>query len=171
VLSLGIGPLVGFAFGFDAAGTQLVTWVTRIYLFGVIAHSLIEVAARSFYAQQEARIPLLASALNTGAYILLVVLLRNPLGASGIALANTISFTGELLLLVYLLERRLRGRFRVGSTVFRTVAGALLAGLLMYLMINFVPLSELPLSLAALALGVVVALPFIWKEMRLLLHL
>lgn len=171
VVSLGIGPLVSFAFGFDAAGTQLVTWVTRIYLFGVIAHSLIEVAARSFYAQQEARIPLLASALNTGAYILLVVLLRNPLGASGIALANTVSFTGELLLLVYLLERRLRGRFRVGSTLFRTVAGALLAGLLMYLMINFVPLSELPLSLAALALGAVVALPFIWKEMRLLLHL
>jgi putative peptidoglycan lipid II flippase len=171
VLSLGVGPLLGLAFNFDAAGTELVTWVTRVYLFGVIAHSLIEVASRSFYAQQEARIPLLASGLNVIVYILLALLLIGPLGATGIALANTLSFTGEMLLLVYLLEHRLRNRFVVRSTLVRTVAGAMLAGLLMYGLIALAPINELPLALAALALGALVALPFIWKEMRLLLQL
>ena len=171
LLSMAIRPLIGVAFGLDPEGTQLVTQVTQIYLFGIIAHSLIEVASRSFYAQQEARLPLLASALNAVAYILLAVLLLNPMGASGIALANTLSFTGELLLLVFLLERRMRGHFQVGGTLLRTVIGSLVAGGVFYGLAFFLPVADVYLAVAGLAVGAAIILPFIWKEMRLLFQL
>jgi hypothetical protein len=38
-------------------------------------------------------------------------------------------------------------------------------------MVVFLPLSELPIALVGLALGAAITLPFIWKEMRLLLRL
>ena len=57
LVMVGIRPLVGIL-GFDAAGTELVVWVTRGFLVGLMGHALIEVASRALYAQQNALIPL-----------------------------------------------------------------------------------------------------------------
>jgi putative peptidoglycan lipid II flippase len=54
ILAVGMRPLLAFAFGFDAAGTDLLLWVARGFLAGLLGHSLLEIAARSFYAQQDA---------------------------------------------------------------------------------------------------------------------
>jgi putative peptidoglycan lipid II flippase len=169
--SLGLRPLVMLAFHFDAAGTDLVVSVTRVYLFGIIAHSLLEVASRGFYAQQEARIPLLASGLCTLAYGILTVALMGPLGVTGIALANTLAFSAEALLLILWLNRRLPGQFRWGGTLLRTAGGTAAAGLLMALLMNLIPAPQVVLAVSAAALGGLAALPFIWKEMRLLVRL
>ena len=66
LLSVALRPLVSGLFGFDAAGVELVVWATRGYLLGLAGHALLETAARSFYAQQNARTPLFAAALNAG---------------------------------------------------------------------------------------------------------
>jgi len=66
LLSLVIRPAVGIL-GFDEAGTGLVTWVARLFLIGLVGHSLMEVAGRSFYARQDALTPLKTAALNTAA--------------------------------------------------------------------------------------------------------
>ena len=171
VLSIGIRPLIAAAFDFTPEGTELVTWITRIFLFGVIGHSLLEVAVRSFYAQQEARIPLLASGLNLLAYVLLAALLFGPLGAAGIALANTLAFAGEALLLILWLDRRVPGKFRLGSTVLRAVAGSAAAGGIAWLAMNSLAVPAVLLAAAGLGLGALVMLPFVWKEMRLLIRL
>ncbi|HEY3343938.1 MAG TPA: murein biosynthesis integral membrane protein MurJ [Anaerolineaceae bacterium] len=171
LVSLGLRPLVAFAFHFDAQSTDMLVWVTRAYLFGVIAHSLLEVASRGFYAQQEARIPLFASGLCTLAYGLLTLLLAGPLGVPGIALANTLAFSGEALLLIVLLGRRLPGKFHWGSTLLRTALGAAAAGLLMAVVMNVLPIPPVFLAVFAAALGGLAALPFIWREMRLLVRL
>ncbi len=86
ILSLGLRPAMEFAFGFDPQGTDLLLWVTRGYLAGLMGHSLLEIASRSFYAQQDALTPLAGVIINVFIYIFLGRLLFRPLGAAGISL-------------------------------------------------------------------------------------
>ena len=58
LLIIGIRPLVEVVFDFDTYGTDLVVWAARAYLLGLVGHSLLEVAARAFYAQQNPKLPL-----------------------------------------------------------------------------------------------------------------
>jgi putative peptidoglycan lipid II flippase len=170
LLAVALPPLVRRVFGFDEAGTSLVVWATRAYLLGLIGHSLLEVASRSFYAQQDARTPLYVAALNAGAYILFATLLSRSMGTTGIALANTLAFTGEALVLLYLLNRRLPGLLRMGSTFGRVLLASIVAGAFVLALLR-IPVAELPLAIAALAAGGALVMPFIWPELKLLVKL
>jgi putative peptidoglycan lipid II flippase len=170
LLWLGIRPLVDM-FGFDAGGTDMVVWTARAYLLGLVGHSLLEVAARGHYARQDALTPLWASALMAVIFTLLAVLLAQPLGAPGIALANTIAFTGEGLLLLYMLNRRVKGILRLGKTLVRVGLASLGVGVLVYAMITYIALPALVLAVGALSLGGLAVLPFIWPEIKLLIKL
>lgn len=164
-----IRPVVGLL-GFDAAGTDLVTWTARAYLAGLIGHSLLEVAARAFYAQQNARIPLLASAMNTLLFVALAVSLAKPFGAPGIALANTISFSAEAFLLWFLLSRQRRQPWQVSRTFWRAAAAAgLSAGAAWALLL--LPFQALALAVSAGFIGLAIALPWILPEMKILLKM
>lgn len=170
LLSVGIRPFIEVVLGFDPAGTDLVAWATRAYLLGLMGHSLLEVAARSFYAQQDARTPLFAAALNAGAYVVFAVLLSRQLGPVGIALANSMAFTGEALLLLYLLNRNQPGILQIGGTLARALVVAVGAGLVVYGLMSL-PFPVLPLTVGALGVGALAALPFIWPEVKLLVRL
>ena len=170
LLAVVLPPLVRVVFRFDAAGTELVVWATRAYLLGLVGHSLLEIGARSFYAHQDARTPLYAAALNAAAYILFAVLLSRRLGAPGIALANTLAFTGEAILLLFLLNRRFPGILRVGSTLSR-VALATGGITLAILLVMNLSLPAFPLAVGGLALGGLAVTPFIWPEVKLLIKL
>jgi putative peptidoglycan lipid II flippase len=170
LLAVALPPLVQRVFEFDQAGTNQVVWATRAYLLGLVGQCLLEIAARSFYAQQDARTPLYVAALNAGAYILFASLLSRSMGTTGIALANTLAFTGEALLLLYLLNRRLPGLLRVGATFGRVLLASTAAGVLVLALLR-IPVAELPLAIGALAAGGAFVLPFIWPEMKLLVKL
>ena len=83
LVMVGIRPLVGIL-GFDTAGTELVVWVTRGFLVGLMGHALIEVASRAFYAQQNALIPLGASFLATLTFVIFAVRWVIPLVLQGL---------------------------------------------------------------------------------------
>ncbi len=176
LLAVGVRPLIG-VLGFDAAGTEMVVLATRLYLLGLTGHALLEIAARSFYAQQDARTPLYAAALNAAVYIVLAVLLSRMLGFAGIALANSIAFTSEALLLLWLLSRRTEGLLRVGRTLGRAALGALGSGLAVYWVLSLVLTGALSMvtstlvALGVLAGGLLLVLPFIWAELKLLVRL
>jgi putative peptidoglycan lipid II flippase len=170
LLSMALRPLVDGLFGFDAAGVNLVVWSTRAYLLGLMGHALLETSARSFYAQQNARTPLYVAALNAAMYIVLAVLLSPILGAPGIALANTIAFTSEALILLFLLQRKLPGLLAIGRPLLRICLASALGAIVVYAAL-LLPLPELPLAIAALAAGGLVTLPFIWPEVKLLIKL
>jgi putative peptidoglycan lipid II flippase len=170
LLAVCLPPLVSGVFGFDAAGTELVTWVTRAYLLGLAGHALLEVAARSFYARQNALTPLAAAAINASLFFVLAFSLSKSLGPLGIALANCLSFTSEALLLLFLLNRQVPGVLRVGPALLRAAAVAFAGGLFTWGLM-LLPLPGLPLALGALALSGLASLPFIFPEVRLLLNL
>ncbi len=171
LMMVGIRPLIAAAFGFDPAGTDLVTWAARAYLIGLVGHSLLEVAARAFYARQNARTPLLATALNALVFVALSTLLFRRLGAMGIALSNSLAFSLEALLLLILLARLFPGLARERRTLLRVGTGTALAGALAYAVTQGLPAGPLPAALAGLTLGGALALPFIWPEIRQLARL
>ncbi len=171
LVAVGIRPIVGIL-GFDAAGTEMVVWVTRGFLVGLIAHSLIEVAARAFYAQQNALVPLGASFLATVTFVILAIGLGFAFGAPGIALANGLAYTGEAVLLWYLLSRRFTGVVAVRKTLLRAVPVAITSGLVVLGLLRLsLPIPDIVLGILALGLGALLALPFIVPELKLLVKM
>jgi putative peptidoglycan lipid II flippase len=73
----------------------------------MIGHSMLEITARTFYAQQDTWTPLYVA---VGAMLVAMaasVLLRDRLGVGGLALANAIGVTIEVATLLVILRRRL----------------------------------------------------------------
>jgi putative peptidoglycan lipid II flippase len=169
LLSIVIRPVVGLL-GFDPADTELVVWTSRAFMLGLTGHSLLEIGVRGFYARQDAITPLLASAVTLVVFILLGIVLYQPLGAPGIALANSAAFTTEALLLLFLLNRRYPGVLQVKAALPRialaAVSGAVVAALVLALgegLANSM-LLQLVASAAAFVLGAAAVLPWIWKQ-------
>jgi putative peptidoglycan lipid II flippase len=171
LLAVALRPAVEIL-GFDQAGVNIVLWTARAYLLGMASHAILETVVRAFYAQQNARTPLIAAALTATAFILLAILLGFPLGAPGIALANALAFSGEALALLYLLQRRYPGVLAVGRTLLRTLlASGLGAGLTFLILQLSLPVPNLFSAAGALIVGGLAALPFIWPEIKLLIKL
>ena len=163
-------PAVVSILGFDAAGTDLVVRTSRAYLLGLVGHSLLEVAVRAFYSRQDARTPMITAGVTTVVFILLVIPLGFRFGAPGIALANSLAFTGQALLLLFLLNRKVGGLWQVGNTLLRVAAATVLSAALMFLLLQ-APLPGLPLAVGSLLLAGCLVIPFIWPELRLLIRL
>jgi putative peptidoglycan lipid II flippase len=171
LVAVGIRPLVSIL-GFDPAGSELVVWVTRGFLVGLMAHSLIEIGSRAFYAQQNALIPLGASFFATVTFVILAIGLGYALGAPGIALANSLAYTCEAALLWYLLSRHFKGVIAVRATLLRAIPIAVVCGLLVFGLLRLpLPVSDIILGVAALVVGGLLALPFIMPELKLLVKM
>lgn len=171
ILGAGLKPLIALAFGFDTGGTNLILFTTRAYLLGLAAHSLIEVGSRAFYAQKDAIIPLLASGVTVICFILSGGLLSRSSGAPGIALANSLSFTIEAALLFFLLSTRKSVHIKIKNTLARAILGAGMGLLGVGLMMHFITFKPWVVSIMAMILAVGFALPFIWKEARMVVRL
>jgi peptidoglycan biosynthesis protein MviN/MurJ (putative lipid II flippase) len=96
--------------------------------------------------------------------------LYRSLGAPGIGLANTLAFSGEAILLLYLLNRRVPGLLQVGRTLLRSLFGGLVGSLVAFGGMAVLGESLVSAAIALLAGGAVV-LPFIWPEIKLLIKL
>ena len=115
----------------------------------------------------------------TTGFTLLAILFSGPLnmGAPGIALANTIAFTSQSLVMIWLLNRKFPGLTQVGNTLLRVLLVALVGGGLVYLALKFLPLASMSLVMGILATGgvlgvtVLLTVPFILAEIKLLLKL
>ena len=170
ILSMGVAPLVS-VLGFEADGSLLVVIATRAYLLGLAGHTLLEIASRSLYARQDAITPLWAAFLNAVLYTVIAITLSRLWGFVGVALANSIAFTIEAIILLTVLNRRIPGIWKVDKTLFRAVFAAVVGGGAVYLALTYLPFGGLPgpiTGLIALAIGVIAALPFVWQEVRLL---
>jgi putative peptidoglycan lipid II flippase len=173
ILAAVLHPLVRAVFGLDEAGTFLVTWTVRVYLLALAGESVLEVAARAFYARKDAVRPLAASFLNTLIFIGggALILLRWPQwGAPGIALIE-MAFTIEAAILLVWLNRLLPAQVTVGSSLLRGLAAALVGGGVAYGLALWLPLSGVVSSLLALPLGFAACLPIIWPDVRILFRL
>jgi putative peptidoglycan lipid II flippase len=173
ILSLGSLPLIQAAFGFPLAEAQMILWATQGYLVGLLGHSVVELGVRSFYARQNAWIPMGVSAGGLVVYIAFGIVLMKPLDAGGIALANSISYSLQAATLILLLNPRLPARFDLGGSFLRGALAALAAGVTLWLLIFVlpIPLPTLLTSLLAMVIGAGLSSIPVLREIRLLSHL
>jgi putative peptidoglycan lipid II flippase len=135
------GPIVSLLErgAFDAASTVLVTSALTAFAFGIVTHSLVEVLARSFFADKDTWTPLaialVGAFVNVGSALVFTGAAFGSTGAdaaaatprivAGLALANTVGITVEAVLLALVLRRRWVGIEERALT--RTIGKTLLA--------------------------------------------
>ncbi len=114
-------PIVRMLFGwgaFTAQDAQATAWALLFYGLGLVAHSLVEVVTRAFFALHDTRTPVI---IGGGAMVLNVILsltLIHAVGTpgslargpfAGLALANTLATTLEGIALLALIGPRVGG--------------------------------------------------------------
>lgn len=98
--------LVLGAGAFDWTATIRTSDVLAIFVFSLIAQSMIPLAARVFYALQDTRTPLYVSLVSLLVNVGLGILLLKPFGILGLAAAFTIDSFIQFLVLWFLLRRK-----------------------------------------------------------------
>lgn len=137
-------PLVQLLFqrgAFEASSSQAVAWALQFYALGLPAHAGVEVVARAFYALHDTRTPVTISVAAMGLNVVLSLALIGPLNHGGLALANTVATTLELLGMLFFIRRRLGGLEgrRLGRALGRVLlAAGLMAGAL-WLLLSWLP--------------------------------
>jgi putative peptidoglycan lipid II flippase len=173
VMGLGMQPLLKTVFGLDAAQADLMMWVTRAFLLGLMGHSILEIATRAYYSQQDALTPFKTALMTLVIYSVMGFFMYQWLGAPGIALTDTTAYSIQAVVLIWLLNRRQVRRINLGDTLPRGALGAVIAGLCvtgLYALLNE-RLPAVVVSVASMMAGGIVLLPFVWKEMRSVVHL
>ena len=151
-------PLIQTVFergAFNADSTALVVWALRFWCVGLVAHASLEIVARTFYAMKDTITPFLVAGLALITNLGLALYLRGPLGVGGLALANAIAFTTQVLILLVLLSRRIDGVDGRGLAdgLLRMGASALVMGAALLLVLNALA-GQRPVVIAALGLVV-----------------
>lgn len=172
---LGLKPFIEVVFSLPVEQTDLLLWVTRGYLVGLLGQCILETIVRAFYAKQNAVFPMIGSFINLVVYIGLGWVLFQVWGAPGISLTDSIAFTIQPLFLLLVFVYKFKNKIATGWTPLRSLMAACTAGLLMF---GFARVFDFGSGFQALmfgtiqiCLGLLVSLPFIWKEARQLLRL
>ena len=146
---------------FTAESTEMVAWALRWYALGLVAHSVVEVVTRAFYALKDTRTPviigIIAVVLNVALSVTLSALfaLWKLAPHGGLALANTVATTLEMVALLWILRKKLGGLVsrQIIASVSRTSIGVLGMGAVLYVWIAIAPASTLIVSLVGILLG------------------
>lgn len=153
-------PLISLLEGgaFDASASALVYSTLRAFMLGLVVHSMLEVVARSFYADGDTYTPLWAALGGAGINLVLSFALSGVAQAdsqmsfrllaeqiplttlttitgnpAGLALANSLGTGFEVLVLLWLLQRRWQGIQE--GTLLATTVKAITASLVMALVL------------------------------------
>lgn len=93
---------------FDLSSAAVTAGVFLFYVIGVLGFGLRDLLNRTFHAMQDTRTTMYVSAGIVVANVILNSIFHALMGVRGLALATTVSGTGGMLVLFYLLRRRMR---------------------------------------------------------------
>lgn len=122
---------------FDAESTAATAWALGFFALGLVGHSVVEIATRAFYALKNTKTPvavaIVAMLINVGLSIFLMNLFAGLgwLPHGGLALANSIAVTLEMVALLVLLRPQMEGlaepglRRAIGKMTLATLGMAL----------------------------------------------
>jgi putative peptidoglycan lipid II flippase len=173
LLIVGLPPLIAFAFGFDQSGTEMLTRTAQVYMLVLTGYAAQEILARTFYSRREAVVPLRGVIIRLIVYIAIgavVVTYFPQWGAAGIALAE-LSLTVEAVFLLLWLNQRVKPPVTTWGAVLSGGAAALIGGATAYGLLMWLPFPGIMAALVGMAVGGLVAIPFILPYLRLMLRL
>lgn len=172
VLSIiSMGAFLKAMFHFTPEETNLLTWVTIAYLVGLTSQCLLEVASRVFYAKQDAKTPLFATGLRMISFVVLSFIFLQHLGAVGLALADSLAITIELGILLIVMAKTMPQILHLRATIKRISMASVVSLGAFYASFFFLPFPLLLSTSGSVLAGFAISVPFIRKELRMLLHL
>lgn len=132
---------------FTAESTSLTAWALGFFALGLVGHASVEITTRAFYALQDTITPvsigLAAIVANIGlSFGLMAVFERGGLPPhGGLALANALAVTAEMVVLLWLLRPRMDGLFTPGTTASLWKMGAATLGMggVLLIVLPFLP--------------------------------
>lgn len=133
-------PIVRLLFqrgAFDPITTRLTAEALLYYALGLWAFSGVRIVVTAFYALQDTRTPLKIAIISILVNILLSILLMGPMRHGGLALATSIASGVNLVLLLWVVRKRLGGpigaRDILGSVLKSTVSAAVMGCVIVFL--------------------------------------
>lgn len=171
VIFLALEPTIKLLFDFTAPQRELLVWTTHAFMAGLLAHTLLEVFVRAFYARQSARWPLIATLLRTVIFAVLGVSLYRSTGAIGIAAIDSFSVAVETVFLLIVLFPLIHKKLILAKTFGKALLGGALALVLGELVLIYLQVPILLQISLAIILATGIYLAFIVKEVKLLVKL
>jgi len=144
------GALISLLFehgAFVAKDTLMTSQALFYYSMGLLAMGEVMVLTRAFYSLQDVLTPVKVSVAVLALNIVLNFLLISPLKHSGLALATSLSMIFNLVVLAFLLRRRLKrleGR-RILFSLVKVIFIAVVMGIVIYLLLRSVSALDMPL--------------------------
>ncbi|MBN1219808.1 MAG: murein biosynthesis integral membrane protein MurJ [Anaerolineae bacterium] len=105
---------------FDATSTTMTAWALGFFALGLVGHAVVEIMTRAFYALKNTKTPvavaIISMVINIGLSITLMNLFAwfNWLPHGGLALANSVAVTLEMVALLVLLRSQMSGLSETG---------------------------------------------------------
>ena len=166
-------PAISALLPLDAMATARVVEVSLIFLIGIVGHSVVELIVRSFYAMQQPKYPLIGAVLTLILFILFGITLTPIMQASGIALSNTLAYSLQAVVLLFLLNSKLETKLSLLPSFLRALLGALVGGALAFGIVNYLPRFAGTLIGAVIAggAGLLIGAIFVRKELLALRQL
>lgn len=136
-------PLVAILEGgaFDPASADRVFAVLQMFALGILTWNLLEIVARSFYADKDMITPLVSAVIETIIFICLALLLTQVLQTAGLALANSLAVGTQVVFLAVILRRRWQG-IDEGALLRSVVKACIGAAVMVAAMLAVAPLAE-----------------------------
>ena len=133
---------VFFQYGlFSRESAEQTAGALGFFAVGLVAHVVVHVLTRAFYAMQDTRTPVTWAIVAVAINVPLMVWLVEPMGVEGLALALSISSVLEVLGLLWSLRRRIES-VEEGAVLRATVRAALAAAAAAVLMLGGLTAAE-----------------------------
>ena len=124
---------------FEADATNLTATTLSFFLIALIAHGLIPIVVRAFFALKNTKLPLYISLVAMTVNIVCSFYFSNFMGVNGLALANAIGMWINLGLLYFFLNKKFPSLISLGF-LFKVVSATLSMGLIVITIQHFYPL-------------------------------
>jgi len=122
-------PLTAVFYQYGAFGQSATDRTSSVLLFfaiGLVGHIVVHILARTFYAMQDTRTPVMWAIIAVALNVPLMATLVGPMGIEGLALALSISAVLEVIGLLWSLHRRIESVEAV--SILRSLGRAAVAG-------------------------------------------
>lgn len=141
---------------FTADSTQQTAAALQFFALGLFAHAGLETITRAFYAMQDTATPVKIAIASVVINIALGLILLQALAQGGLALANSVATSLEMLVLLFLLRPRLEGieGRALSLSLGKMVIGAAVMGAVILAWINLIAGANLWIvTLTAMLIG------------------
>lgn len=157
-ISLPVSIIALFARGYVVSfikngGDPLISSILATLVLAIFSRSLFHIASRGFYAKQDTKTPFIVSIVAIGfTMILSVILTLGGFGVEGLGWAQSIGALLEIIILLFILQRRSRGQLlnkSFWSAILRMFIATTVCGAVAYSMTKFFPLRATDVSILA----------------------